>query len=524
MKRSFPLVSALLLSLASLQGLVASQALGATARHKPAVLLVCNGSTEPCPALTSGHYFSTVQSAVDAAHRGDWILIWPGVYHEKSTRWPTAGVWINKPDLHIRGLNRNKVIIDGSNGTAADPCPSAASEQDLTPRDGIVVWKASGVTIQNLTVCDYLAGSNGEHGNEIWWNGGDGSGKIGLGRYSGSYLTATSMYAPTVLNSPSVAQYGIFVSNARGPGLITRSYASNMADAAYYVGACRRVCNTRLSRDRGTNSALGYSGTNSGGRLVITDSEFDHNHTGLAPNSLNNDDAPPPQDGRCPGSTSRSCTIIEGNLIWANNNPNTPISGITPAVGTGVELAGGSYDTVRDNLIVGNGAWGVIAHDYPDPEKPPPGSHCQGGIKNDPAKGYCLFPARGNRIYRNVFENDGFFGNRTNSDMATETLAGRTPRNCFYANRTPGHKKRLTSAPRHIQRASVDGRPCGAKGTGNDVALFDQLVCNTGFITCPLPPAEANYPKQTKIVIVKLPRLPTMPHVCRGVPDNPFCS
>ena len=159
----------------------------------PSVLLVCNGSTVRCPALqrSARPYYRTVQGAVDAARSGDWILVYPGVYHEKSKQWPTAGVWIQKPNLHIRGLDRNRVIIDGSKGTAAHPCPSAATQQDFAPRDGIVVSKASGVTVQNLTVCDYLAGS-GEHGNEIWWNGGDGTGTIGLGSYSGSYLTATS--------------------------------------------------------------------------------------------------------------------------------------------------------------------------------------------------------------------------------------------------------------------------------------------------------------------------------------------
>jgi hypothetical protein len=42
-------------------------------------LLVCNGSTQRCP--DTAHYV-TVQGAVDAARPGDWVLIWPGVYHE----------------------------------------------------------------------------------------------------------------------------------------------------------------------------------------------------------------------------------------------------------------------------------------------------------------------------------------------------------------------------------------------------------------------------------------------------------
>ncbi len=507
------------------QALAAAGAAPAAGQHGPRALLVCNGSTAPCPRGVP--VFRRVQAAVDAARPGDWVLIWPGVYHEKSAIWPTAGVWIGTPGIHVRGLNRNKVIIDGSDGSARHPCPSNAKLQDTNHgvgRDGIVVWKAGGVTIQNLTVCDYLAGNNGRHGNEIWWNGGDGSGKLGLGAYHGSFLTATSMFSPADIHSPNLAQYGIFVSNARGPGLIDRSYASNMADAAYYVGACQRQCNTALVGDVGTNSALGYSGTNAGGRLVIMDSLFTRNRTGLAPNSLNNDDAPPPQDGRCPGSTTRSCLIIEHNLIAGNNNANVPTFGLMPAVGTGVEISGGAYDTVRDNVIANQGAWGVVTHDYPDLEKPPPGSHCQGGIPNKPLPGICLFTAHGNLVYNNLFVHDGFFGNVTNSDLATVGLLtnSATPRNCFFGNLAA--RGPVTSRPAHIQSATVDGRPCIRPGTSIDPALVTQLICATGATIFGPCPARWHYPKQTRITLAPLPVLPTMPHPCAGVPANGFCA
>ena len=45
---------------------------------------------------------------------------------------------------------------------------------------------------------------------------------------------------------------------------------------------------------------LGYSGSNSGGHLVIENSEFNNNEEGVATQSQNNDDAPSPQDGLCP--------------------------------------------------------------------------------------------------------------------------------------------------------------------------------------------------------------------------------
>jgi hypothetical protein len=522
----FGAVAALMIAGLQAGGQTLAAAAGQAPGPGPRALLVCNGSTAPCPRGVP--VFRKVQTAVDAARPGDWVLIWPGVYHEKSARWPTAGVWIGTPGIHVRGMNRDKVIIDGSDGSARHPCPSSAKLQDTNHgvgRDGIVVWKASGVTIQNLTVCDYLAGNNGRHGNEIWWNGGDGSGKLGIGAYHGSFLTATSMYGPADIHSPNLAQYGIFVSNARGPGLIDRSYSANMADAAYYVGACQRECNTALVRDVGTNSALGYSGTNAGGRLVIMDSLFTRNRTGLAPNSLNNDDAPPPQDGRCPGSATKSCLIIEHNRIVGNNNANAPTFGLMPAVGTGVEISGGAYDTVRDNVIANQGSWGVVTHDYPDLEKPPPGSHCQGGIENQPFPGICLFTAHGNLVYGNLFVHDGFFRNKTNSDLATVGLLPNSanPRNCFFGNHAAN--RRLTSSPANIQSAAVDGRPCGKQGTSTDGALVVQLICATGATGLGIPcPAGSHYPKQTRIALAPLPVLPTMALPCAGVPANGFCS
>jgi hypothetical protein len=472
-----------------------------------------------CP---DAEHYPTVQDAVDAARPGDWVLIWPGVYHE-GTPAHHAGVWITTPDLHIRGLSRTGVIIDGSHGTARQPCPASPALQDFTARDGIMVWKASGVTIQNLTVCDYLAGPGGKEGNQIWWDGGDASGRIGLAGFSGSYLTATSMYHPAEIHGEHIAQYGIYVGNAAGPGQITDSYASNMGAGAFYVGACQRACATVLAGDHGTNSAFGYLGTNSGGRLVIKDSVFDNNRTGIAPSSLNNDDAPPPQDGRCPGSATMSCTVIEDNQVSDNNNANAPAYGnIAPGVGIGIEFDGGQYDTVTGNTITGNRSWGVIANDNVDTLGHLPHSHCQGGYPDIPARGLCLLPARGNLIYDNTLRGNGTFGNPGNSDLATAGLiaGSAVPRNCFYANQDTGGQ--LTSAPAGIEQPGLDGKPCGQPGTGNDPTLLHQLGCSTLSGPCTVP--HSIYPRQTMIDFAALPVLPGMPDPCAGAPRNGFCE
>ena len=470
-------------------------------------LFVCNGSTSPCPQNTQP--YSTIQGAVDAAHAGDWILIWPGVYHEKATA--KQGVLITTPDLHLRGLDRNRVIVDGSNGSAGNPCPADKASQDFTARSGVVVSKASGGSIENLTVCDYLAAAGGGQGNEIWWNGGDGSGKIGMGAFKGDYLTATSLYTPSAASDPQQwAYYGIFASNAAGPGLISHSYAANMADSDYYVGACARVCNTTLDHVRATNSQLGYSGTNAGGKVIIRNSEWDNNRTGLAPNTLNNEDAPPPQDGRCPGSQTQSCFVIENNYIHDNNNPNVPSSGVTPALGAGVELSGGKYDTVRYNRIENQGAWGIVTHDFPDPSAPPPVSHCEGGVQ---ISTICYFRSMGDQIYGNHLAHNGSFKNPTNGDLANQAIWA--PQNCFTGNVDTAGK--LTTDPAGLQTAP--GKTCGRPG--DTVLLFAELLCSTGFTTCIVP--NANYPARTHITMAALPRLTSMPHPCRGLPAATWC-
>ena len=47
-----------------------------------------------------------------------------------------------------------------------------------------MVCKADNVSVENLTACNFLGGAD-DGGNEIWWNGGDGTGKIGMTGYSG---------------------------------------------------------------------------------------------------------------------------------------------------------------------------------------------------------------------------------------------------------------------------------------------------------------------------------------------------
>lgn len=515
--------------------------------------------------------FSTIQAAVDASRKGDWILIAPGDYHEAADAGITTatkavdhgdygGVLISTPDIHLRGMNRNTVVVDGT-APGSPTCSAAAGDQNTLAglgRNGIVVYKANGVSIDNLTVCNFLAGS-GNAGNEIWWNGGDGSGKVGLHGYWGSYLTATSTYfAGTDQSDPSVcagcALYGIFSSNS-SKGSWNQIYANNFSDSGAYVGACLRACDMTIDGAWMEDNALGYSGTNSGGSVVIENSTFDDNKEGLDTNTALTGDPPPPQDGQCPhnkatgtsvlvpGSTVNACWVFEDNLVENNNNPNVPVSGTAGLgpTGTGMTISGGRNDVVEGNRFLDNGAWGMLFVPYPDGNLSSDGRTCKatGGL-NVSSYGIdgvkCVYDPEGDASIGNEFSGNGSLGNPGNADVGNLVGGGKEPENCFTGN-TEWDPTFTTQTGPATDADALDGHPqlspasCGSKtpkstppllGPNTDQTLLTQVECDAGVLSgssC----ASAVYPQATAVTMQPVPSLPSMPNPCTGAPANLWC-
>jgi hypothetical protein len=486
--------------------------------------------------------FKSVQAAVNAAHPGDWILIAPGDYKTTAGHAPKghaetpAAVLITKPRIHIRGMNRNTVIVDGTKAGSAR-CSRRASAQNYGPRgkggalglNGIIVWKADNVSVQNLTICNFLHGS-GHSGNGIWWNGGDGSGKIGGRGFIGSYLTATSTF---YRDEKTAAAYGIFSSNWDA-GTWDWTYTSNFSDSGYYVGACQDRCFQTVDHAWAQYNALGYSGTNSGGPLLIENSQFDRNQDGFDTNSQNNSDWPSPQSGRCPIGVkpqvagAHSCWIFYNNFVHDNNNPNVPSAGAAAAgpVGTGVSIEGRN-DTIMHNRFQNNGAWGVVLQPYPDTETPPSNAiPCVSGTRNFSFLGIsiaCVYDDWNNALVGNAFTHNGFFGNPTNGDFAQSTFLPGHPVNCYSANTDTGGK--LTSSPLNLQSTNAT---CGRIATAPDrnLPFVFQSLCDTQVFGPGTPCLSgAHYPRRTKVVMHPIPKgLRTMPNPCAGVPANPWCT
>jgi hypothetical protein len=491
--------------------------------------------------------YKSIQAAVNAAKPGDWILIGPGDYKTapqsistpKSAPDFPAAVVITTPDLHIRGMNRNTVIIDATK--AGSPvCSSRGSAQNFglagsdpagtygviaakrSGVNGMMVYKAPNVTLENFTVCNFLGGSR-DAGNGVWWNGGANSGKIGGHGYYGAYLTATSSY---FANEATAATYGIFSSNWTG-GTWNQTYASNMNDSGYYIGACRQLCDQTMNHAWGEYSALGYSGSNSGGTLIIENSQFDHNQDGFDTNSQNGDE-PSPQNGACPNNGispithTHSCWVFIHNYVHDNNNPNVPNSGGASAgpTGTGMTISGGRNDTIMDNLFANNNAWGVAFIPYPDSGRP-----CYGGTLNFPVfgPGSCYFEGWGRALIDNRFSHNGSYGHPSNGDFAEVNLQGGNPLDCFRGNTQVGGGP-LTPDAAALQASQPNCTGLYSMGVNsNPPSFLTELLCDTRAATSDCN--TGTYPLQTHVAMHPMPKhLPTMPFPCAGVPANPWCA
>lgn len=374
----------------------------------------------------------TIQAAVDAAEAGDLILVDEGTYPE--------AVDVETADITIRGVDRNKVILDGG----------------FELENGIRILGADGVVVENMTAHSYLA-------NGFFWTGSD--------RYRASYLTAYRN-----------GDYGVYAFDAYH-GQIDHSYGSGSPDAGFYIGECYE-CDAVIDNVLSEHNGLGYSGTNSGGELYIVNSTFRNNRAGIVPNSGSYELCYP----------SRNTTIV-GNIVHDNNNDDAPAIDVALlAQGNGILMAGAVRDVVERNLVYDHDRTGIAAVPFPEEDAndvaPSPDEWDQPceEVRDEPIPeedqdpGTVLWHPQDNQVMGNVVSGSGL------ADLATATLEGdgvtlEGLHNCFADNTFD------TTAPEDLETIA----PCEGEGGGDfSKGAFDLIP----LIADQAPePAEDTYQK-----------------------------
>ena len=114
--------------------------------------------------------YGSIQAAVDAARSGDWILVAPGDYKTDLESAPArprqtrpAGVLVTKPDIWIRrhepqlgDRRRHEERAGMQQQAAATRTLGRTVKGGAQGLNGIMVWKANKVYVENLTVCNFL--------------------------------------------------------------------------------------------------------------------------------------------------------------------------------------------------------------------------------------------------------------------------------------------------------------------------------------------------------------------------------
>ncbi len=262
---------------------------------------------------------SSIQQAVDKAVPGDLILVEPGTYNEE--------VEIDVDDITIRGMDRNGVVLDGSD----------------TLRNGFKVT-SDGVSIENLTVHSYRL------------NGVIFTGSGAVGHFEEEYRDAPQVsddgtvphlerFRVAHVTTYNNGLYGIYAFQSRN-GVVVDSYASGHPDSGLYVGQCD-PCNTVVDGVTMENNAIGYYGTNASGDVYVVRSTFRGNRIGITPNSQLQELLSPQRE-----------TYVVGNLVLDNDNPNTP-----PVArgfyGAGIAVGGGVSNYIARNYVAGHDVYGI---------------------------------------------------------------------------------------------------------------------------------------------------------------------
>jgi hypothetical protein len=344
--------------------------------------------------------YHEIQAAVDAARNGDRILLMPGVYREEPSRaarepapecadlyTENAGVRVPSYEYQLKCPNAQNLIAIIGDGPDEDircdrKCDLQVEGLGRRPQDVLISGERSKLNVIRADRADGIYLKNFEIQNSDFNN---------------IYALETNGFRFDDIESHHSREYG-FLSFASDQGLYENLQAHHNGDSGIYPGAgpegrCQRY-GIEIRNSESYLNNIGYSGT-AGNGVWAHDNKFHHNGTGMTTDSFAAGHPGMPQD----------CAKWERNYVYSNNldlfnaemdayckrpieerdDPNKVCSTFQNPVGTGMLIAGGNGNIVRDNWIWDNWRNGTTLHWVPATLR---GEDSTGQSENDPLSQY----------------------------------------------------------------------------------------------------------------------------------------
>ena len=369
--------------------------------------------------------YRDIQAAVDAAGNGTRILVLPGVYREEPSRrvaepaeecsgeyqeykapgyeaegmvrvpdyeyqrnCPNAQNLIaiigDGPDADRRCDHKCNIQIEGT-GTKPSQVLIDGSRQKLNV---IRADRADGVHLRNFTVQ--------------------------FSDFNNIYVLETNGFRMENIVSRWSREYG-FLSFTSDNGLYRKLTAYGSGDSGIYPGSgpeghCKRY-GIEVDRVNSYGNTIGWSGT-AGNGIYTHDSKFHDNAAGITTDSFAAGHPGMPQDcskwerneiysnNMNPYTEERDQYCLEKNRPIAERDPKVVCPAFNAPVGTGLLIAGGNRNLLRDNRIWNNWRAGVMQFWVPSSFR---GTDPTGQSQNSgPAYGAQTDTSNGNRMLANV--------------------------------------------------------------------------------------------------------------------------
>jgi hypothetical protein len=460
--------------------------------------------------------YHQIQAAVTASRNNDRVVVMPGVYTEpksrsKPTNDPACAKYAVTSDSGDPGApshtyqvkcpnDANLVAVIGRGiGPGTDPVPALADRHGI-PNAGSCIrcnvqLEGSGVSADDVVV-EAGAASAGNGGPSaighkkdvgIFVDRADGFVLRNLtvrhAREHDIYILETDGYLMDRFKTFYAGGYGV-LTFVEDHGRIQNCEAKGNGDSGIYPGSgAPTLVNRKVSFyptarysqeirwcDIHHNTG-GFSGTDSHGTLIDHDN-FYGNALGYTTDVFTAAGHPGfPQGGN----------VVEHNNFYSNNfNPFQAGSDVEPfigaPVGTGLWLAGGNDNVVRDNRFYDNWRRGMMLFAVPD------ATVC-GPVIGTPVPG-CdplgISTSFNNSMYGNVMGVAPGGAVKPNGlDFWWDSFLGNTG-NCWYGN-SAATGKSVTSSPASLPSCSNGTNPSSSIGTTNLTAESELVSCLAGY-------------------------------------------